>query len=69
MISPCVRLCTLDLDGNICVGCGRTLAEIGAWSRYTDEERRAIMNGLPARLAARQSALAAAAASRDGLPR
>jgi len=52
MLSPCVRLCTLDPQRNICVGCGRTLAEIGGWMRYSDEERRAIMALLPERLAA-----------------
>ena len=61
MISPCVRLCTLDLDSGLCVGCGRTLAEIGRWSRYAEDERRAIMDALPVRLAARLAALAAAA--------
>jgi predicted Fe-S protein YdhL (DUF1289 family) len=51
MISPCVRLCTFDPETGICVGCGRTLAEIGNWTRYSDEERREIMAVLPARLA------------------
>ncbi|MEJ0012384.1 MAG: DUF1289 domain-containing protein [Bauldia sp.] len=50
MISPCVRLCTLDPDSGFCVGCGRTLAEIGRWMRYSDDERCAIMALLPARL-------------------
>jgi hypothetical protein len=52
MISPCVRHCTLDPESGLCVGCGRTLAEIGKWTRYTDDERRAIMDTLPDRLAA-----------------
>jgi uncharacterized protein len=52
MMSPCVRLCTLDQESGLCVGCGRTLAEIGQWSRYSDAERRAIMDGLAERLAA-----------------
>lgn len=51
MISPCVRLCTLDPETGICVGCGRTLAEIGNWTRYSESERRNIMEALPARLA------------------
>jgi predicted Fe-S protein YdhL (DUF1289 family) len=51
--SPCVRLCTLDAERAYCVGCGRTLAEIGNWTRYTDAERTAIMNALPSRLARR----------------
>jgi predicted Fe-S protein YdhL (DUF1289 family) len=50
MRSPCVRRCTLDPVRGICVGCGRTLAEIGNWMRYSDEERRIIMAALPARL-------------------
>ena len=33
-----------------CFGCGRTRDEIGAWTLYTPEERRAIMAELPARL-------------------
>jgi predicted Fe-S protein YdhL (DUF1289 family) len=56
MISPCVRLCTLDPETGICVGCGRTLAEIGKWSRYTDPERREIMDALPERLARQKRA-------------
>jgi predicted Fe-S protein YdhL (DUF1289 family) len=50
ILSPCVRFCTLDPAGEICVGCGRTLDEIGRWLTYTDAERRAIMADLPARL-------------------
>jgi predicted Fe-S protein YdhL (DUF1289 family) len=44
-------MCTLDPETGICVGCGRTLAEIGNWSRYSDRERSEIMEALPARLA------------------
>ena len=55
MISPCVRLCTLDPDDDTCVGCGRTLAEIGRWMRYSDAERQAIVDALPGRLAARRA--------------
>jgi predicted Fe-S protein YdhL (DUF1289 family) len=51
MISPCVRHCTLEPETGICVGCGRTLPEIGKWMRYTDDERRAIMADLGDRLA------------------
>jgi predicted Fe-S protein YdhL (DUF1289 family) len=52
MLSPCIRLCSLDAESGICIGCGRTMAEIGNWVRFSDEERRAIMQALPARLAA-----------------
>jgi predicted Fe-S protein YdhL (DUF1289 family) len=50
MVSPCIRLCTLDPDSGICVGCGRTLTEIGNWVRYSEAERQAIMALLPGRL-------------------
>lgn len=47
--SPCVKLCAIHPVEKICVGCLRTLSEIGAWSRLSPEERRAIMADLPAR--------------------
>jgi predicted Fe-S protein YdhL (DUF1289 family) len=33
-----------------CFGCGRTRDEIAGWIGMTPEQRRAIMDGLPARL-------------------
>jgi predicted Fe-S protein YdhL (DUF1289 family) len=49
--SPCVHLCSIDQASGLCAGCGRTLAEIGAWMRLSGDERRAIMQALPARIA------------------
>ncbi|MES1204021.1 MAG: DUF1289 domain-containing protein [Pseudomonadota bacterium] len=49
--SPCRDICQVDSTGKACLGCGRTLAEIEAWRRYTPAEREAIMQQLPARLA------------------
>lgn len=40
----------MDGRSGLCLGCGRTLAEIAGWSRLTDERRAAIMAELPARL-------------------
>jgi predicted Fe-S protein YdhL (DUF1289 family) len=48
--SPCVNVCTVDQVSALCVGCGRNLAEIAAWSRYSVEERRRVMAELPQRL-------------------
>jgi predicted Fe-S protein YdhL (DUF1289 family) len=48
--SPCVRLCTLDPETNMCVGCGRTLPEIATWTRMSEAERQAIIGKLPERL-------------------
>ena len=52
--SPCNQVCAIDPESGLCVGCGRTLAEIERWSRYTSEERRRIMAELAERLASRQ---------------
>lgn len=54
MISPCINVCSVDPARRACIGCGRTLKEIGGWRRFTDEERRNIMSLLPERLAAWQ---------------
>ena len=50
MESPCILVCSIDMVTGYCFGCGRTRDEIGAWSLYTPEQRRAIMAELPARL-------------------
>jgi len=49
--TPCLKVCAVNGMTNHCIGCGRTLAEIGGWTRFTDAERRAIMEALPARMA------------------
>ena len=51
MESPCILICSIDMVTGYCFGCGRTRDEIGAWTLYTSDERRAIMIDLPARLA------------------
>lgn len=50
MESPCTLVCSIDLDNGYCRGCGRTGAEIGGWTAYSDTERRQLMQILPARL-------------------
>jgi predicted Fe-S protein YdhL (DUF1289 family) len=47
--SPCVKVCAMDPGRGVCLGCCRTLEEIGRWSAMTDAERDAVMAGLPAR--------------------
>jgi len=47
--TPCVQVCTVDGQSGLCLGCFRTLGEIGGWSRYSDAERSAIMAELPNR--------------------
>lgn len=50
MISPCTLVCSIDMKTGYCFGCGRTRDEIAGWMDYTDAERRALMETLPARL-------------------
>ena len=47
--SPCVNTCVIHPGARICVGCYRTGDEIASWSRYTDAQRAALMEALPAR--------------------
>jgi len=52
LASPCVRNCCLDED-NVCMGCGRSLEEIIAWSAASDGEKSATLARSRDRLAAR----------------
>lgn len=47
--SPCVKLCTIHPEEQICTGCFRTLQEIGGWSAMDNATRLAIMQELPDR--------------------
>ncbi|MFT4197113.1 MAG: CoA pyrophosphatase [Pseudoxanthomonas sp.] len=46
--TPCIGVCRLRPDG-LCAGCLRSSAEIAAWPRMDERERRALMACLPAR--------------------
>ena len=47
--TPCVQVCIVDGQSGLCLGCFRTLAEIGGWSRFTDDERASLIAELPGR--------------------
>ncbi len=47
--SPCIKVCVIHPDSRVCVGCHRTIDEIGAWSRMTPDARSAVMAELPGR--------------------
>jgi predicted Fe-S protein YdhL (DUF1289 family) len=49
-LTPCIKLCTLDPQSGLCLGCGRNVDEIATWSGLADRERARIMGLLPARL-------------------
>jgi predicted Fe-S protein YdhL (DUF1289 family) len=60
--SPCNRVCRIDPASGLCLGCARTLEEIGRWSAMSNEEQAALVRELPGR----RAALAEAAEPRDG---
>lgn len=48
--SPCVKVCVIHPETRLCVGCKRSIDEIGQWSRMSPEARRLIMSDLPERM-------------------
>lgn len=42
--SPCTNVCVLD--GDICVGCGRTVAEIMGWQSLSEAEKEHIVEAI-----------------------
>ncbi|RXZ35589.1 DUF1289 domain-containing protein [Sphingomonas desiccabilis] len=57
--SPCVLVCTLDLESGWCFGCGRTREEIADWTRMSADERNSVMAVLPERCGALERRIAA----------
>ncbi|MEM6382476.1 MAG: DUF1289 domain-containing protein [Pseudomonadota bacterium] len=49
-LSPCIQVCRIDPMLRLCLGCGRTMDEIGRWAKLTDPQRRKVMGILPTRL-------------------
>ena len=47
--TPCVKVCIVDGASSLCLGCFRTLSEIGGWSGLEEAERDRIMAELPGR--------------------
>lgn len=48
--SPCIGVCAVSGRTGFCLGCGRSMREIGEWSRLSAAEKRAVLKKLPARL-------------------
>jgi uncharacterized protein len=49
LITPCIKVCQMDPARGVCIGCCRTLEEIGRWGAMSDAARAAVMGELPAR--------------------
>ncbi len=59
---PCRRNCCLD-DADVCLGCGRSLAEITGWHSAGDFERLQIIRRAELRLEQQQQRLRRPAAT------
>ena len=59
--SPCTKVCVIHAAKGLCLGCGRSLREIAAWTSLSGHDRTRVMADLPRRLAAILPAQPAAA--------
>jgi uncharacterized protein len=48
--SPCVSVCKMDAERGVCMGCLRTLSELGSWSRLDNPAKRAVWQLIESRL-------------------
>jgi hypothetical protein len=53
--SPCIKVCAVDGKTGLCLGCGRTLPEIGGWVKMGAEARDQVTALLPERIARLES--------------
>ncbi|TAJ71708.1 MAG: DUF1289 domain-containing protein [Phenylobacterium sp.] len=47
--TPCIKVCVVDGESGLCLGCYRKLNEVAGWARMTDEERDRVLAELPDR--------------------
>lgn len=47
--TPCIKVCVVDGESGLCMGCYRQLSEVAGWAKLTDEDRARIMAELPSR--------------------
>ncbi|WP_421930908.1 DUF1289 domain-containing protein [Phenylobacterium sp.] len=47
--TPCIKVCVIDGETGLCMGCYRELTEVAAWQKLSDEDRARIMAELPTR--------------------
>lgn len=47
--TPCIKVCVVDGESGLCLGCYRKLNEVATWSRLSEAERDAILAELPDR--------------------
>ena len=51
IVTPCIKVCVVDGESGLCLGCFRTLDEIASWAALDAAKRAELMAALPARRA------------------
>ena len=41
--SPCKKICKIDIETGLCLGCKRNINEIRNWLKFNDTEKREIL--------------------------
>ena len=47
--TPCIKVCVVDGESGLCMGCYRQLSEVAGWAKLSDDDRARIMAELPSR--------------------
>ncbi len=47
--SPCVSVCRINPDTELCEGCLRTIDEVAEWATMSNAERRAVLQAIEVR--------------------
>ena len=48
--TPCIKVCIVDGQSGLCLGCYRKLSEVAGWGKLSDAARDQIISELPSRL-------------------
>tara|TARA_B110001450_G_C17277149_1_gene341982 strand:- start:303 stop:503 length:201 start_codon:yes stop_codon:yes gene_type:complete len=47
--SPCIKICKIDYESGLCIGCKRTIEEITDWSMFDDLQKKKFFIGVKKR--------------------
>lgn len=47
--TPCIKVCVIDGETGLCMGCYRELTEVAAWQTLSEDDRARITTELPTR--------------------
>ena len=47
--TPCIKVCVVDGESGLCLGCFRKLSEVAGWAKLSDDDRDLILAALPGR--------------------